>query len=394
MFAITNSTISANTLYGGSGGPGGGGAAYEAASGYGGQSQGGGLYVSGILTIANSTISTNTIRGGDGGTGGYAGYGGQSQGSALYVSGAVTLSNSTIAGNTLRGGDGGSFGFFGGGNGGLGQGGGLWVSAGALAQICFSTIATNQVTGGTHGSHSNGTDGSATGGGLYNQGLLQTRDTLLAQNTVDGPGTNTGPDLSGSLGSLGHNLVANSQGGGGFEATDLLDVDPRLGPLQDNGGPTQTMALLPGSPAIGAGDPADHPRWDQRGRPYRRVIHGRLDIGAFEVQSDGTGTNPDGLTHAFLLTPDQPSTSSGPFRVDATLAQTIGQAKANVEAVIAAALEQPRQPVPIESLPDQRVQPEATVPATTTVIASRAEDALFAAPDDPLLDVWAANGLT
>jgi hypothetical protein len=59
-------------------------------------------------------------------------------------------------------------------------------------------------------------------------------------------------------------------------------IDPRLGPLQNNGGPTQTEALLPGSPAIGAGDPnAVSLRTDQRGFP--RTTKGKIDIGAFET---------------------------------------------------------------------------------------------------------------
>jgi hypothetical protein len=62
-------------------------------------------------------------------------------------------------------------------------------------------------------------------------------------------------------------------------------LDPRLGPLADNGGPTQTLALLPGSPAIAAGAPAGAPDTDQRGPGYARTIGGTIDIGAFEVQT-------------------------------------------------------------------------------------------------------------
>jgi hypothetical protein len=206
----------------------------------------------------------------------------------------ATISNSTIAANTLRGDDG-NYGT----NGGAGSSGGLWLAAGATAQVSFSTIAAKQATGGTHGT--GGSDGPATGGGVYDQGLLQTRNTLVAGNIVDGPGTDSSPDLAGDLGSLGHNLVGNTQGGSGFDATDLLNVDPLLAPLQDNGGPTQTMALLPGSPAVGTGDPAGHPRWDQRGYPYRRVIDGRMDIGAFEVQSDGFASSANQSVRAPTL---------------------------------------------------------------------------------------------
>ena len=64
-------------------------------------------------------------------------------------------------------------------------------------------------------------------------------------------------------------------------------ADPLLGPLADNGGPTLTHALLPGSPAINAGDPgaASLPEFDQRGPGFPRVAAGRIDIGAFELPS-------------------------------------------------------------------------------------------------------------
>jgi hypothetical protein len=69
-----------------------------------------------------------------------------------------------------------------------------------------------------------------------------------------------------------------------------------LGPLQDNGGPTFTHALLTGSPAINAGDPSftSPPFYDQRGPGYDRVVGGRIDIGAFEVQAVGPAP---GLRH-------------------------------------------------------------------------------------------------
>ena len=52
------------------------------------------------------------------------------------------------------------------------------------------------------------------------------------------------------------------------------------------------MALLPGSPAIDAGDNTDAPEWDQRGPGYPRIVNGIIDIGAFEVQNDGSGPSP------------------------------------------------------------------------------------------------------
>jgi hypothetical protein len=64
----------------------------------------------------------------------------------------------------------------------------------------------------------------------------------------------------------------------------LINLDPMLGPLQDNGGPTPTMALLPGSPAVDAGDNTGAPDFDQRGPGFPRIVGGTIDIGAFEVQ--------------------------------------------------------------------------------------------------------------
>jgi hypothetical protein len=85
---------------------------------------------------------------------------------------------------------------------------------------------------------------------------------------------------------LGHNLIGNAVGCSGFVSSDLLNVNPLLGPLQNNGGPTMTMALLPGSPAIAAGDPTNAPAYDQRGPGFPRLVNGQIDIGAFEVQLD------------------------------------------------------------------------------------------------------------
>jgi hypothetical protein len=118
------------------------------------------------------------------------------------------------------------------------------------------------------------------GGGLFNAGTLRSRNTILAGNAA----TTTAPDVAGDLGSLGHNLIGNSTGGSGFDVTDLRGVDARLGPLQDNGGPTFTHALLADSPAIDGGDNTGAPEWDQRGPGFWRIVNGFIDIGAFEVQ--------------------------------------------------------------------------------------------------------------
>ena len=86
--------------------------------------------------------------------------------------------------------------------------------------------------------------------------------------------------------SLGYNLSSDDGGGNLTGPGDQIDTDPMIGPLQDNGGPTLTHALLPGSPAINTGDPnfTPPPFYDQRGPRFRRVFNGRIDIGSFETQ--------------------------------------------------------------------------------------------------------------
>jgi hypothetical protein len=106
--------------------------------------------------------------------------------------------------------------------------------------------------------------------------VLNAANTVVADNTAPGD-----PDLNGLLTSQGHNLIGNPAGGSGFVLSDLANVNPLLGPLQDNGGPTQTMALLPGSPALDAGNSRiNTSATDQRGLP--RVVGATIDIGAFE----------------------------------------------------------------------------------------------------------------
>ena len=91
----------------------------------------------------------------------------------------------------------------------------------------------------------------------------------------------------GTVTSYGYNVSSDDGGGYLNGPGDQINTDPMLGPLQDNGGPTFTHALLPGSPAIDAGDPnfVGPPDYDQRGPGFDRVRNGRIDIGSFEVQN-------------------------------------------------------------------------------------------------------------
>ena len=113
------------------------------------------------------------------------------------------------------------------------------------------------------------------------------RNTIIASNLKSEDGLN--PDVAGRFISDGYNLIGDRTGSSGFTATgDIVGtstdpIDPRLGSLDANGGPTQTHALLEDSPAIDAGDPTvldTDPTTDQRGLP--RVSGARVDIGAFE----------------------------------------------------------------------------------------------------------------
>src|SRR5207244_12433121 len=96
---------------------------------------------------------------------------------------------------------------------------------------------------------------------------------------------------------VGYNLCGDCCSGFLTAPGDQINTDPMLGPLQDNGGPTFTHALLSGSPAIDSGDPSFDPYafnppllYDQRGDGFARVVNDRIDIGAFEVQPAPTAT--------------------------------------------------------------------------------------------------------
>ncbi len=229
---------------------------------------GGGIQNDGTLTVANCTLSANSATDG----GGIQNFGtltvtdctltansASESGGGVCNDGNMTITNSTLSGNSAASG-GGIFNLL------LFEGGGLVVGTLTVTNCTLS-----------------GNSASATGGGMFDPfGTVTLANTIIAGNTAP-----TRPDLDGPIASLGYNLIGNSSGGGGFAASDLLNVNPLLGPLQNNGGPTATMALLPGSPAIAAGrvalavDANGNPLTaDQRGS--RRIVNGTVDIGAFE----------------------------------------------------------------------------------------------------------------
>ncbi|HTK74016.1 MAG TPA: right-handed parallel beta-helix repeat-containing protein, partial [Gemmataceae bacterium] len=213
---------------------------------------GGGIVAAfGTLLVENSTISgniaTNRI-------------GGESDGGGVLVAGGIgnwTIRNSTIAGNTAGS-----------------RGGGIAVETGSgssplVIQNC--TIAGNKANGIFNGQG---------GGGIARLGgPVSIASTIVANNNA---GT-TALDVLGSI-TANNSLIQNSAGATISGSNNILAMDPKLGPLQYNGGPTFTMALLPGSPAIDAGSNPAGLATDQRGAGFARVSGPQADIGAFEVQ--------------------------------------------------------------------------------------------------------------
>ncbi len=224
------------------------------------------IYNTGTLTINNSMLSANVLNAAPGET---------VEGGAIYMDGGnLANNNSTIANNFIYGGASTASPSGGGTPAGSALGGGLYVAAGTVT-IDHSTIADNEAA------VTNPAVASALGGGIYNAAgasAVQMHDTILADNST----WDDGQDLYGGFTSQGHNLIGNTNGGSGFVSSDLVNVNPQLGPLQNNGGPTQTMALLAGSPAINAGDNTNAPAYDQRGPGFPRIVGGTIDIGAFE----------------------------------------------------------------------------------------------------------------
>jgi hypothetical protein len=139
--------------------------------------------------------------------------------------------------------------------------------------VVNATVAANQALG-----------RKPSGGGVD----LVSGKATSTNSIISGDSAGIGPDCDGAITSKGHNLLGSDSSCSGFISTgDLVNTDPILGALQDYGGPTQTMALGEGSPAIDAADDAVCAAAsvlgvDQRGLP--RFIGARCDIGAFEVQ--------------------------------------------------------------------------------------------------------------
>ncbi len=303
---MSTSTVSGNIATGGAGGSAGASFHFASDGASGGNGEGGGLFImSGTSTFSASTVSGNSVTGGNGGAGGvyyggFGGGGGGSRGAGLFVAnGSATLANSTVSHNTANNGGSGGNGTGPGGNGGDSAGGGLFVVKGNVKSVGV-TIASNRVkAGGAAGISGSGffegTPGSSLGGGIRNTGAttLVSDSTLIGNNTREAASTGSGPDVSGAISSM-YSLIGQTAGAAITDnGHNILGTGPLLDPagLQENGGPTATVALKAGSPAIDAGDnviclappPSGLGGVDQRGFPRSRPDDPICDIGAFEL---------------------------------------------------------------------------------------------------------------
>ncbi len=264
--AVTSSAFTGNSATG------------TAALGYG---YGGGIENGGSLTVSNSTFSHNSASGGLGRGGGIDSYG------------TLSVINSTLSGNSAMGS--------------VGVGGGIADSG--TASLADVTVADNS---------------AVSGGGIATQSLAVGQPTHLQSidSIFQNPQGGNFAVASSAFSSLGHNLFSDDPSVS-LDPTDLVNTDPLLGPLANNGGPTLTQALLPGSPAINAGIPVAGVTTDQRGAP--RPLSGATDIGAFEVQPplavvslqrSGTDRPPTVLVLAFNLPLDPiPANSLANYRL-------------------------------------------------------------------------------
>ena len=208
---------------------------------------GGGVYNNGTLTITNSTLSNNVAD-----PAFPSGWGG-----AIYNNSTATLTNVTISGNTAD------------------TGAGILMQPGTIATIFNCTIANNS------GAFSSGV------GLMGNGGFSGSVKKTILSNNLMGSGLGSSNCYQvGNSSADGYNISSDATCSFS-DVTDNVNTNPLLGPLQDNGGPTMTHALLEGSPAIDRVPGAQAPATDQRGitRPQVGKAAGSTlaDIGAYEA---------------------------------------------------------------------------------------------------------------
>jgi hypothetical protein len=273
---VQNSLFLGNSAVGGGGGINVGGPTTTITSseikGNSSAANGGGIFANGVtLTVLNSTVADNTAAANGGGF-------------EIETSGTGAITNTTITGNSALNANPGDIG----GGVDVGNGGAF---TGTLTLLNDTINANFAFSGG--------------GLAMASGGVVNVQNTIIAQNQV----TNAGPDYVNSnntqFTSLGGNLIGINNGDGAFaqgtdqNGTAATPLDPKLGPLQNNGGPTvgvagptavlqslvlETEALLPGSPAIAKGSATGAPANDERGFAFTTAV----DIGAFQ-----TGATPN-----------------------------------------------------------------------------------------------------
>jgi hypothetical protein len=239
---ITDSTFDSNTAQSGttSGGGFGGAVMFEPGG-------------TGRMTITGSTFSSNASAG----SSTQGGFGGGLMFEPGAAPSALTVTNSTFTGNHADGRN--------------GFGGAIMFEpgSGSTGTLTHVTIAGNSTTG-----------ADEAGGILVEDAPTTIRNSIISGNTAAGAIDNCTATSGGQLSNAGHNIELGTSCG--FD----VNADPNLAPLAENGGPTKTMALPAGSPAIDAADPAFCPPTDQRGvaRPDGGTGgSGSCDLGAFEL---------------------------------------------------------------------------------------------------------------
>lgn len=324
--ALIYAAINGNSATGGAGGSGGmGGDATRGgsgAAGTGGAATGAGLYNTGRVQAAIVTVSRNATAGGSGGNGGSffqpGGAGAAGSGGGLANAGTLVLSNATIGANAAAGGNGGNGGFYqgSGGAGNAGSGGGL-ANTGALT-LTDTTIATNTATGGSGGAPGLVPGGTVGANGIGSEGGISstiTATAILSNTILAADAASSNPDCGGSIVSGDYNLIQTPTGCaiGGITTHNITGLSAQLGPLRNNGGWNDTMALQTGSPAIDAVAPnACILHTDQRGqpRPDDPADTGFCDMGAFETQPGPVATSTPTLAPANTPTPTFTATST------------------------------------------------------------------------------------
>ena len=251
----------------------------------------GGGFTDNAGTVQPLTIASSTISGNSAGTLGTSD-GGGIEAFAPSTCDLITLTNDTITGNTAV-------------NGGGYYGAGCTSPTVATA-FQFDTISGNTATNNAGAGNIQTIDGSA----------LTLADSIVANGSASGgAATNCLLTGGGSLTSGGYNLIDNTNCGTPA-ATDIIGTNPLLGPLGNNGGPTQTEEPAPASPAVGAIPSATCSgtgvSTDQRGDARGAGIHGSCTIGSVEVAaaSPGIGTT---------ASPASEVVGSGPLHDSATL---------------------------------------------------------------------------